>query len=153
MSNLISGNHKHLTLDNRTYIEEALNGARSFQAISKYLCKDPSAISDEVFKNRIANSWNWRGSFNNPYNFCIHRFLCRKTNACKKLFCDTHCRFCHIYNKVCDCFELEQCKRISKAPFACNGCDKPTNSSLYRPGQALTCLRRNCMRLTLWLGL
>lgn len=63
MSNLISGNHKHLTFDNRTYIEEALNGARSFQAISKYLCKDPSAISDEVFKNQIANSWNWGGQF------------------------------------------------------------------------------------------
>lgn len=127
MSNLIPGNHKHLTLIDRTYIEEALNEARSFRAIARYLCKDPSTISDEVFKNRIANSWN-RGSFNNPYNFCIHRFQCRKTNACKKLFlCDTRCRSCHLCNKVCDSFELEQCKRISKAPFVCNGCDEPRN--------------------------
>lgn len=127
MSNLIPGNHKHLTLVDRTYIEESLNDTKSFRAISKYLCKDPSTISDEVFKNRITNSWN-RGSFNNPYNFCIHRFRCRKTNACKKLIlCDTVCRSCHICNKVCDSFELEQCRRITKAPFVCNGCDKPRN--------------------------
>lgn len=56
MSNLIPGNHKHLTLVDRTYIEEALNKARSFRAIARYLCKDPSPIYDEVFKNRIANS-------------------------------------------------------------------------------------------------
>lgn len=83
MSSLIPGNHKHLSLDDRSYIEQALNDGKSFRAISKYLCKDPSTISDEVFKNRIPNTWN-KGSFNNPYNFCIHRFRCRKTNACKK---------------------------------------------------------------------
>ena len=127
MSNLIPGNHKHLTLDDRIYIEESLNEGRSFRAISKFLCKDPSTISAEVFKNRIANTWN-KGSFNNPYNFCIHRFRCRKTNACKKLFlCDTLCRSCRTCNHVCDSFEREQCRRISKAPFVCNGCDKPRN--------------------------
>lgn len=127
MSKLIPGNHKHLTLEDRSFIEQSLNETKSFREISKYLCKDPSTISDEVFKNRIANTWN-KGSFNNPYNFCIHRFRCRKTNACKKLFlCDTPCRSCHICNRVCDSFELEQCRRICKAPFVCNGCDKPRN--------------------------
>lgn len=75
MSKLIPGNHKHLTLDDRTFIEQSLNEGKSFREISKYLCKDPSTISDEVFKNRIANTWN-RGSFNNPHNFCVHRFRC-----------------------------------------------------------------------------
>lgn len=73
MSSLIPGNHKHLTLVDRTYIEEALNEARSFRAISRYLCKSPSTISDEVFKNRIVNSWN-RGSFNHPYTFAFTGF-------------------------------------------------------------------------------
>lgn len=127
MSKLIPGNHKHLTYDDRSFIETALDEGRSFRYISKYLCKDPSTISDEVFKNRVANTWN-RGSFNNPYNFCIHRFHCRKTNACRKIIlCDTPCRSCHICNKVCNSFELEQCKRIQKTPFVCNGCDKPGN--------------------------
>lgn len=127
MSKLIPGNHKHLTLEDRIYIEQSLDAGKSFRAISKYLCKAPSTISDEVFRNRTANTWN-RGSFNNPHNFCVHRFRCRKTNACKKIFlCDINCRSCRICNKVCDDFEREQCPHISRAPFVCNGCDKPKN--------------------------
>ena len=127
MSKLIPGNHNHLTLEDRTYIEQSLDEGKSFRAISKYLCKDPSTISDEVFRNRIANTWN-KGSFNNPHNFCVHRFRCRKTNACKKIIlCDINCRSCRICNKVCDNFEPERCPHISRAPFVCNGCDKPRN--------------------------
>ena len=127
MSNIIPGNHKHLSLEDRTYIEESLNEGKSFRDIAKYLCKDPSTISREVWKHRTVNSWN-RGSFNNPYNFCIHRFTCRKTNACNKLFiCDTRCRSCHRCNNVCSDFEREHCQRIEKAPFVCNGCPQARN--------------------------
>ena len=127
MSKLIPGNHKHLTLNDRLFIEQALNQNSSFREIARFLCKDPSTISDEIYRNRLVNSWN-RGSFNNPHNFCVHRFRCRKTNACKKLFlCDTRCRSCSICNNVCDDFELEQCPRLTKAPFVCNGCDTPRN--------------------------
>lgn len=127
MSNLIPGNNKHLTLEDRTYIEESLNQKKSFREIAKYLCKDPSTISSEVFKNRIANTWN-RGSFNNKYNFCVHRFHCKKTNACRKIIqCDIACRSCRSCNNVCPDFEREYCSRIAKAPFVCNGCDKPRN--------------------------
>lgn len=100
MSNLIPGNHKHLSLADRQYIEKSLNERKSFREIAKYLCKDPSTISKEVWKHRIVNTWN-RGSFNNPYNFCIHRYHCKKTNACNKLIiCDTLCRSCHRCNNV-----------------------------------------------------
>ena len=125
MSNLIPGNHKHLTLKDREFIEKSLNEGRSFKAIAKYLCKDPTAISKEVWRHRTVNTWN-RGSFNNPYNFCIHRFHCKKTNACNKIvICDTFCRSCHRCNSVCPRFERESCRQIQKAPYVCNGCDKP----------------------------
>ena len=127
MSNSIPGNHRHLTLADRLYIEESLNDGRSFRSIAKFLCKDPSTISKEVWRHRIVNTWN-RGSFNNPYNFCIHRFHCKKTNACNKLFiCDTMCRSCHRCNNVCSRFEREHCRQIENAPFVCNGCPKPRN--------------------------
>lgn len=128
MSQLIPGNHKHLSLTDREYIEQSLNEGKSFREISKYLCKDPTAISKEVFRNRIVNSWN-RGSFVNPYNFCIHRFRCKQINACKKIsgLCDNLCRNCHICNSVCDRFALECCPHIARAPYVCNGCDKPRN--------------------------
>lgn len=127
MSKLIPGNHKHLTIEDRRYIEQSLDESKSFREISKYLCKDPSTISDEVFKNRVANTWN-KGSFNNLHNFCVHRFRCKKVNACRKLIiCDTKCRSCSICNLVCADYEKEQCRRIHKAPYVCNGCNTPRN--------------------------
>ncbi len=127
MSNLIRGNQKHLNLDDRTYIENSLNEGKSYRDIARYLCKDPSTISEEVYRNRIPNTRN-RGSFNNPYNFCTHRFHCKKTNVCNKIMiCDNYCRSCHICNKTCKDFEKEECRRIVKAPYVCNGCDKSRN--------------------------
>ena len=124
MSSLIPGNNKHLSLKDREYIEQALNNRKSFREIARYLYKDPSTISKEVWKRRIVNSWN-RGSFNNPYNFCIHRYHCKKTNACGKLvICDILCRSCHKCNSVCSRFERESCRQIQKAPYVCNGCEK-----------------------------
>lgn len=122
MSNLIPGNQKHLTLEDRLYIEASLNEGKSFKDIAKFLCKDPTTISKEVKLHRCTNTWN-KGSFNNPHNFCVHRFKCRKTNVCEKLFiCEQKCRSCHKCNQVCKHFEKEQCKRLDKAPFVCNGC-------------------------------
>lgn len=125
MSNLIPGNSKHLTINDRIYIESSLDSGLSFRDISRYLCKDPTTISKEILRHRVVNTWN-RGSFNNPHNFCIHRFHCKKTNACNKLIiCDTMCRSCIKCNKVCPRFEAEHCDRINHAPYVCNGCSKP----------------------------
>ena len=127
MSDMIPGNHKHLTLNDRQYIAESLNEGLSFKMIAKVLCKDPSTISKEVKLHRNLNTWN-RGSFNNPYNFCVHRFNCHRSNVCNKLLiCDQPCRSCHKCNKTCAAFELERCSRLQHAPFVCNGCKKPKN--------------------------
>lgn len=127
MSRLIPGNQKHLTLDDRLFIENSLNNGCSFKDIARYLCKDPTTISKEVRLHRIQNTWN-KGSFNNPYNFCIHRYHCRKTNVCKKvIICDQKCRSCHKCNQVCDRFEREHCSHLDKAPYVCNGCTRPRN--------------------------
>lgn len=127
MSKLIPGNQKHLTLNDRLYIETSLNDGLSFKEISKFLCKDPTTISKEVRLHRNMNTWN-HGSFNNPSNFCIHRFRCRKKNVCEKLFlCDRLCRSCSKCNQTCKGFERETCNRLQKAPFVCNGCENPRN--------------------------
>ena len=124
MSNLIPGNQKHLTLRDREYIAASLNEGRSFKDIAKSLCKDPTTISKEVKLHRSMNVWN-KGSFNNPQNFCVKRFHCRKTNVCEKLFiCSQKCRSCHKCNQVCKDFVRESCRRLDKAPFVCNGCDQ-----------------------------
>ena len=52
MSSLIPGNQKHLTLDNRVFIEKCLDQDMAMKDIAKPLCKDPSTISKEVKKHR-----------------------------------------------------------------------------------------------------
>ena len=46
MSNYIPGNQKHLTLNDRIYIENELAKGTSFKDIATFLCKDPTTISN-----------------------------------------------------------------------------------------------------------
>ena len=125
MSKLVPGNQKHMSKEDRMYIEKSLNEGKSFRDIARYLCKDPSTVSKEVKKHRMEDVTH-HGSFNNPHNFCIHRYRCKKKNACDKIIiCDYYCRSCIKCNQVCARFEREHCDRLAKAPFVCNGCDKP----------------------------
>lgn len=124
MSNLIPGNHKHLSLQDRLYIEKALSIDTSFKDIARFLCKDLSTISKEVKKRRLSD-WYHKGSFYNAHNFCIHRYHCRKTNVCGKIIlCGIKCSSCPTCNQTCKDFVRERCSRLDKAPFVCNGCGK-----------------------------
>lgn len=124
MSKLIPGNQKHLTLDDRLYIEKSLNNGLSFKEIAKYLCKDPSTISKEVRLHRL-DDWFHKGPFYNAKNFCVHRYHCKKTNACEKIIlCGVKCASCPTCNRTCKDFVRETCQRLDKAPYVCNGCEK-----------------------------
>ena len=48
MSKDIKGDHKHLTLSDRIYIEQALVRGDNFRTIAKALGKDPTTISLEI---------------------------------------------------------------------------------------------------------
>ena len=124
MSKYIPGNQKHLSLEDRKYIERSLNNGSSFKDIARFLCKDPTTISKEVKLHRV-NDWYHKGSFLNAHNFCIHRYHCRKTNVCRKIIlCNIKCTSCPTCNQTCPDFVKEQCNRLDKAPYVCNGCPK-----------------------------
>lgn len=124
MSKYIPGNQKHLTLNDRIYIENELAKGTTFKDIAAFLCKDPTTISKEVRSHRLSD-WYHKGTFYNAKNFCIHRYHCKKTNACGKLLlCGIKCTSCPTCNQTCRDFEKEQCKRLIKAPYVCNGCTK-----------------------------
>ena len=78
MSKYIPGNQKHLTLNDRIYIENELAKGTSFKDIAAFLCKDPTTISKEVRAHRISD-WYHKGTFYNSKNFCIHRYHCKKS--------------------------------------------------------------------------
>ena len=127
MCKYIPGNQKHLTLHNRIYIENELNKGTSFKDIAKFLCKDPTTISKEVMAHRLSD-WYHKGTFYNAKNFCVHRYHCKKTNACRKIIlCGIKCTSCPTCNQTCPDFEKERCTRLTKAPYVCNGCDKQIN--------------------------
>lgn len=127
MSKYIPGNQKHLTLENRIYIENELNKGTSFKNIARFLCKDPTTISKEVKAHRLSD-WYHKGTFYNAKNFCIHRYHCKKTNACGKIIlCGIKCTSCPSCNQTCRDFEKERCSRLYKAPYVCNGCTKKIN--------------------------
>ena len=84
----IRDSQKHLSLEDRIYIENELNKGETFKNIARFLCKDPTTISKEVRAHRLSD-WYHKGTFYNAHNFCIHRFHCRKTNVCGKIIlCD-----------------------------------------------------------------
>ena len=72
-------NQKHLTLEDRNYIEQALNHGMTFKEIAKFLSKDPTTISKEIKKHRIRKEPN---TFNGCGNICKNRFSCRRKNVC-----------------------------------------------------------------------
>lgn len=55
MSNYIPGNQKHLTLNDRLYIENELAKGTPFKDIAAFLRKDPTTISKEVRAHRISD--------------------------------------------------------------------------------------------------
>lgn len=127
MSKYIPGNQKHLTLEDRVYIENELAKGTSFKNIAAFLCKDPTTISKEVRAHRLSD-WYHKGTFYNARNFCTHRYHCKKTNVCGKiLLCGIKCTSCPTCNQTCRDFEKERCKRLDKAPYVCNGCPKKIN--------------------------
>ena len=127
MSKYIPGNQKHLTLEDRIYIENELNKGTSFKDIARFLCKDPTTISKEVKAHRLSD-WYHKGTFYNAKNFCVHRYHCKKTNACGKiLLCGIKCTSCPTCNQTCKDFEKERCNRLDKAPYVCNGCTQKSN--------------------------
>lgn len=127
MSKYIPGNQKHLTDEDRLYIELELNKGTSFKDIARFLCKDPTTISKEVKAHRLSD-WYHKGTFYNAHNFCIHRYRCQKTNVCGKIIlCGVKCTSCPTCNQTCKDFVRERCSRLDQAPYVCNGCPKKIN--------------------------
>lgn len=127
MCKLIPGNQKHLTIDNRVFIEKSLDNNMPFKEIAKYLCKDPSTISKEVKKHRILNS---RNDFIN-FNHCVNRRSCNLANVCmRSVSCNKKCSTCNACNSHCNQFVEDICNTVLKAPYVCNGCHKKAQCRL-----------------------
>jgi IS30 family transposase len=86
---------KHLSLEDRYYIEEALNQKCSLKQIAKNLMKDTTTISKEIRRNRIVSSQTKQAE----YISCTNKKDCTKKHICDKS-CDQLCKKCIILTVI-----------------------------------------------------
>lgn len=121
-------NQKHLTLDERNFIEQELARNTSFKKISEYLGKDPTTISKEVKKHRIKKEGQ---AVHVGFNHCAKKYSCHRKNLCNSK-CTKECRHCNHCNEVCSDFVDGTCLRLKRAPFVCNGCTEKYGCKLTK---------------------
>lgn len=120
--------NKHLTLDERNFIEQELAKNTNFKEIAKYLGKDPTTISKEIKKHRIRKEGQ---AIHVNFNHCAKKFNCHRKNLCNPR-CEKECRHCNHCNDVCSDFVDGTCFRLTRAPYVCNGCTEKYGCKLTK---------------------
>ena len=121
-------NQKHLTLSDRTFIEQELCQNSTFKYIGEILHKDPTTISKEIRKHRKkipGKYYSGNCSVCKWWNDCTIKGGDPEVNACPNNHgCSRHCRRCwkKYPQQFCTLFTPITCKSITKAPYVCNGC-------------------------------
>ncbi len=120
---------KHLTLEDRNYIEDALGENYSLRCIAEHLGKDPTTISKEVKRNKVTYgkaSYVGHTKCHNHKN-CTRKHICSK--ACTEL-----CKKCKTQNcyRICPDYEIKKCNHLMRFPHVCNGCVRKTGCRLQK---------------------
>ncbi len=125
---MIFHDQKHLTLSDRTFIEQELVRGSTFRSIASDLHKDPTTISKEVKKHRKPVAGKILGGHCRE---CLNWVTCevRKDdpvvkNCPRSRRCCGTCRNCWSEwpQNFCLLFQPLICKPDTKAPYVCNGC-------------------------------
>jgi IS30 family transposase len=122
---------KHFSLEERITIQQELYSRKSFKAIAELLGKAPSSISREVRKHIERKE---SGAYGRNFNDCANRFSCSLENICCGTFpCARKlCRNCKKCKDFCSDYRKETCKRLSQAPYVCNGCEDRAKCTLEK---------------------
>ena len=120
--NTTEGNRKHLTIDERFYIEKCLNDGLNFKSIAELTGRHPKTLSREIRGHRTARSKdpNLRKSW------CAYLESCTITNLCSNKFCRKTgpCSKCRLRTcaQYCESYVPGTCPKLHKPPYICNGC-------------------------------
>ncbi len=120
----------HLTIDNREFIEDALNMKLTLQEMADHIGKDKTTISKEIKRNRILLT-------RKPEQImkaCKHQGTCKKQHVCDNMACDKMCKRCKHKNcfSYCQDFTQKTCKHLDRYPHVCNGCDQKIGCRLLK---------------------
>jgi len=113
----------HLTLTDRTYIEQELVRGSSFTAIGNVLDKDPSTIAKEV---KLHYEIHHASAVVNGCRNCSLYSSCSIKHLCGRRTCGTKCKQCYRTHKhtICPDADFIRCELPTKPPYVCNGCEK-----------------------------
>ena len=132
-------NQKHLTLSDRTYIEQELLQKSSFTSIASNLKKDSTTIAKEIkrYYRDVPVKGNRSCIKCKNYEDCD---LLSRESSCShydKKYCPFYCRKCYRYYPPSECLYYIpfQCDKIKKPPYVCNYCndqkDCPLTKKIY----------------------
>ncbi|MDD3138074.1 MAG: helix-turn-helix domain-containing protein [Lachnospiraceae bacterium] len=132
-------NQKHLTLSDRTYMEQELLQKSSFTSIASNLKKDSTTIAKEI--KRYSRDVPVKGNRScikcKNYEDCD--LLSRESSCSRydKKYCPFYCRKCYRYYPPSECLYYIpfKCDKIKKPPYVCNYCsdqkDCPLTKKIY----------------------
>lgn len=112
-------NKHRLTAEKRYAIQHGLDENKSFTEIGKEIGAAGSTVSREVRNRFIIRR---TGGLGRPFNACVYRFTCVLTGICGS--CSDHkCKNCSRgCNRICSSFQRQDCPKLSRPPYVCNGC-------------------------------
>jgi IS30 family transposase len=123
--------NRHLLQEERTIIEQRLMENESFKRIGRELGKDPTTIAKEI---RSHIQFRKTGCYGRTFNNCMNRKDCTVRHLCGSQRCTRFCGFCnaHPCSSLCPEYHEQICSRLSKPPYACNGCEDRRSCTLEK---------------------
>lgn len=110
--------NKHLSYDDRLEIELGLKQNLSFKKIGEKIDKDCTTISKEIRNHYVVKN---TGTLGRDFNNCYFRKDCPYREKGKR--CDI---------RTCPNFKKEECKKLLRSPYVCNGCENRSNCTLTK---------------------
>lgn len=110
--------NKHLSFDDRLEIEKGLKEGLSFKQIGKIINKDCTTVAKEIKNHVIFKNTGAKGR---QFFDCAHRHNCPfKQRGIK----------CNQNN--CENYQKENCLKLLKPPYVCNGCLNKSSCTLSK---------------------
>ncbi len=122
----MSESKKHLTLEQREFIEDALKNGMNFSQIARQLGFSPSTISREVKKHRTLVAAKDKNIVWNKISLCVFRRSCSVIHLCPSCKSTKYCKNCiqRDCSKICGSFKPLLCDKINHPPYVCNNCNR-----------------------------
>ena len=119
---------RHLSIEERGMIADALSQGMNFKETAAVISRHPSTVAREIARHResVKKRLGFTGSRNSA---CVNFRHCSTRRLCKSCKQTKYCKHCipRDCTKICKKYIEEACARVSKPPYVCNACNRKTS--------------------------